>query len=86
MKIIKEIEKNRLSDDSLKKVHGGENCTQQNAFSFCQGDPNHTFWIGECMTKIDCPNRYISCTGSEPSQRFVCPSGYWQYPCVHNLT
>ena len=85
MKIIKEIEKNRLTDESLNKIQGGENCTQQ-AYIVCTPDGIHTYDVTVCMTKIDCPNRYIYCTGSEPSGKFVCPSGYWQYPCVHNLT
>lgn len=79
MKIIKEIEKNRLTDDSMNKIQGGENCTQQNAYTYCQPDTLHPFKITACMTKIDCPNVYTYCTGPDPSQLNTCP-GFWQYP------
>ena len=81
IKIIKEIEKNRLTDESLNKIQGGvgENCSQQNAYVYCQSNPPRVYNIRECMTKIDCPNIYTYCTGPEPTQLNTCP-GFWQYP------
>ena len=80
MKIIKEIEKSRLTEDGMNDIKGGvsvgQNCTAEIAYQTCGAK----FVVKPCAVNISCGSVYHFCTGPEDSQKLNCPHGYWQYP------
>lgn len=75
MKIIKEIEKSRLTEDTLNELKGGvgENCSPANVYESCGA--NHSYV--PCAMKLSCESLYYYCTGPEASQKEPCLMGYW---------
>lgn len=82
MKIIKEIEKSRLSKSSMGIIIGGEssvpgeNCSQENVYLTCKNEGIHKYF-NECFNKFNCPSNYFNCTGPGLGQKEMCPCGYW---------
>ena len=74
MKIIKEIEKNRLTEENLNELKGGvgENCSAEAIYKIC--DSGYSF--EPCLMKLSCGSQYIYCTGPDVSQKKICENKY----------
>ena len=75
MKIIKEIEKSRLTEDALNELKGGvgENCSAEDIYEKC----GRKFSFASCAMYLACENAYFYCIGPEDSKKESCPTGYW---------
>lgn len=80
MKIIKEIEKSRLTEESLNELKGGvgENCSSEAIYEIC--DSKYSF--ASCNMKLSCPSQYVHCTGPEASQKTICSSRHQVEYCT----
>lgn len=77
MKIIKEIEKSRLTEDGMYGIKGGvgngENCSSEAIYEAC----GRKYSYAPCAMKLSCDSQYFYCTGPEPAQKETCLTGYW---------
>lgn len=75
MKIIKEIEKSRLTEESLNELKGGvgENCSSEAIYNYC----GKKYSFDPCAMYLACGSQYYYCTGTEASQKETCLLGYW---------
>lgn len=75
MKIIKEIEKSRLTEESLNELKGGigENCSAEAIFENC----GKKYSFSPCAMYLACGSQYYYCTGAGNSQKETCLLGYW---------
>ncbi|MBR0054524.1 MAG: hypothetical protein IJP65_04380 [Bacteroidales bacterium] len=80
MKIIKEIEKSRLTEDTLNELKGGvgENCSSGSIYQAC----GSKYSYAPCAMKLSCGGQYYYCTGPQASQKTTCPTGYWVEYCI----
>lgn len=79
MKIIKEIEKSRLTENGLKEIKGGAgnnpgNCTEELKYRTCGSANDLTYEIRPCALKLTCPASYVVCGAGD--DYFICPSMY----------
>lgn len=77
MKIIKEIEKNRLNEKDLNEINGGAgnnpgNCTDELKYRTCGSANDLLYEIGPCALKLTCPAQYVVCGVGD--NYFICPS------------
>lgn len=65
MKIIKEIEKSRLTEDGMYGIKGGtgngENCTDELLHRTCGSVGQILYEANPCILKITCPSSYVVC-------------------------
>ena len=76
MKIIKEIEKSRFSEDSMNEFKGGAgnnpgNCTDEIQYRTCASANDLFYEIRPCALKLTCPASYTVCDSSD---YFTCVS------------
>ena len=76
MKIIKEIEKSRLTENGMKGIKGGvgENCSAGAVYESCRAKYSYA----PCAMKLSCESQYYFCTGPEASQKESCLTGFWE--------
>ena len=76
MKIIKEIEKSRLTENGMKGIKGGvgENCSAEAIYEACGRNYSYV----PCAMKLSCGSQYFYCTGPEASQKESCLTGFWE--------
>ena len=78
MKIIKEIEKSRLTENGMKRIKGGvgngENCSSEAIYEACGRNYSYV----PCAMKLSCDSQYFYCTGPEASQKESCLTGFWE--------
>ena len=74
MKIIKEIEKSRLTEDGMNGIKGGisvgENCSADVLYRSCASSNGQLFQVSVCPMKLSCPSQYACCSG--PKQYDSC--------------
>lgn len=69
MKIIKEIEKSRLSESNMNAINGGiqvgENCSENVIYRSCASLDGKNFEVTDCYNKLSCPASYFACSGPD---------------------
>ena len=81
MKIIKEIEKSRLTENGLKGIKGGAgnnpgNCTEELKYRTCASANDLTYEIRPCALKLTCPASYVVCGAGD--DYFICSSLFFE--------
>lgn len=77
MKILKEIESSRLSNDNMHVVLGGltnpgDQCSEEVTYRSCGTLGGNNFEVTSCLAKLSCPTAYFTCSGPELEQLNNC--------------
>ena len=82
MKIIKEIEKSRLTENGMQVITGGatnpgDQCSEEVTYRSCGSIGNIHFNVVPCAVKLSCPTAYYTCSGPGSDQLLSCttPTG-----------